>query len=522
MNHRLEETIKYAKISGLEFQTAAELVTAATNSMDLSADRVVDVFAYLGDASASGADEIGTAMQKASAAAQEFGLSFEWLGSYIAVISEKTRLAPEVIGTSINAMLARLHAIRSTGYNSEDETKINDIAKALDTVNVKLFDQEGRWRSTTDIFEDVARQWNTIDGQTKAYIATTMAGTRQQNYFLTLMNDLSKGVEGGSRAWELYAGAMNAAGTATEKYSVWQESVTAAQNRMKAALEEMYSLLDSKAMVGFYNTGAEFIDFFTKATEASNGLNVTIPVLGGALVGLVAIFLKVKAAIAGTTGAFAALKAVITAHPIGALFAAVAVGIGLFTGLAAAFGSSAERYEAATERINEASAAIEGLEEKQRRLSESFEQLATNQNKTSVEEAEYTKLLKDMASISPVAKRAVDDFTAGMIDQAEAAEILNDELERNLRLEEEKKKQAAEQKYMNWEPSEESEKRANIISMKDLEANLGFNADGSFQISPAQYLANANPAEMLFSPLFKEIHKAMSSGYSGAALDSYL
>jgi len=51
---RLKWTTVYAKIAGLEFQDAAELVTAATNSMDLDVQRVVDVFSYLGDASASG------------------------------------------------------------------------------------------------------------------------------------------------------------------------------------------------------------------------------------------------------------------------------------------------------------------------------------------------------------------------------------------------------------------------------------------------------------------------------------
>jgi len=53
------------------------LVTAATNSIldgtENSAERAVDVFTYLGDASAAGADEVGIAMQKASAAASEFG-----------------------------------------------------------------------------------------------------------------------------------------------------------------------------------------------------------------------------------------------------------------------------------------------------------------------------------------------------------------------------------------------------------------------------------------------------------------
>ena len=107
VNRRLEATIQYAKISAMEFDEAATLITAATNTMGVSAQRVADVFAYLGDASASGPDEIGIAMQKASASAMEFGLTFEWLGAYIATISEQTRQAPEVIGTSLNSIMAR-------------------------------------------------------------------------------------------------------------------------------------------------------------------------------------------------------------------------------------------------------------------------------------------------------------------------------------------------------------------------------------------------------------------------------
>ena len=232
---RLKASIQYAKISAMEFDEAAELITAATNTMEVSAQHVADIFAYLGDASASGADEIGIAMQKASASAVEFGLSFEWLGAYIATISEKTRQAPEVIGTSLNSIMARLHSIKAKGYNEEDATQINDVAKALATIDVALLDNEGNWRAMSDIYTDIAEKWDTLDSKTKSYIATTMAGTRQQNYFLALMNDMSKGIEGGSRAYELYTGAMNAAGTAAQKYTVWQESVEAAQNRLTAA-----------------------------------------------------------------------------------------------------------------------------------------------------------------------------------------------------------------------------------------------------------------------------------------------
>ena len=162
----------------MEFDESAELITAATNTMDIGAQRVVDVFAYLGDASASGAEEIGVSMKKASASAVEFGLSFEWLGAYIATISEQTRQAPEVIGTSLNSIMARLHSIRAKGYNDEDTTKVNDVAKALSHIDVVLLDSEGNWRDMSDILSDIAEKWNTLDSRTKSYIATTMAGTQ--------------------------------------------------------------------------------------------------------------------------------------------------------------------------------------------------------------------------------------------------------------------------------------------------------------------------------------------------------
>jgi hypothetical protein len=108
----------------------------------------------------------------------------------------------------------------------------------------------------SDIFMDIALQWEDLDDKTRAYIATTLAGTRQKNYFLALMEDMKNisGVTGeASRAMELYEGAMNSAGSAAEKYAVYQESVTAAHDRMKASLDQLYSLFSSSFLKGFYN-----------------------------------------------------------------------------------------------------------------------------------------------------------------------------------------------------------------------------------------------------------------------------
>ena len=64
MDDRLRNTIKYAKISGMEFQEAAEIITASVNSMGVETQRAIDIFSYMGDATATGADEIGRALQR--------------------------------------------------------------------------------------------------------------------------------------------------------------------------------------------------------------------------------------------------------------------------------------------------------------------------------------------------------------------------------------------------------------------------------------------------------------------------
>lgn len=246
---RLNWVTKYAKVANLDFEEAAQLITASTNAMsaDIQGDveRVVDVFLYLGDAAATSGEEIGKAMQKASASATEFGISFEWLGSYIATVSEQTRQAPESIGNAFNSMMARMHSIKQTGFNSEDATTLNNVAKALAAIDVEMMDKVGNWRDMSDIMADIAGKWSEMTDKERSYIATTVAGVRQQNVFFALMNDMSKGIEGGSRAWELYTGAMQAAGTATAKYSIYQESVAASQADLQNSLEQLYDSFTS-------------------------------------------------------------------------------------------------------------------------------------------------------------------------------------------------------------------------------------------------------------------------------------
>lgn len=393
--------------------------------MDLSAGKVVDVFSYLGDASAAGAEEIGTAMQKASASAQEAGISFEWLGAYIATVSEKTRQSADVIGTSFNSIMSRLQNIKMKGFNEEDATKINDVAKALDEVGVALMDQNGNWRDMSTIFLEVSEQWGSLDDKTRSYLATTLAGTRQKNIFLTLMEDMSKmgsETEKTSRALELYYGALSSAGSASEKYAIRQESVASAQARLNAEIEEFKSKIANSGLIkGFYNVTAGLMDLINK------GLNI-VTAITGAFAGLFAV-LKGAQKATGAATLFSAL-AKLPKGKITIVLAGIAAGI---TAITSAFGAL-KKVTGGTENADKGWL----MEEYQGDLDtifamrKEYEELFNSQNKTASQQARMISIVETLAERNLDLKEALSDSEGGFKTGTEAIEAMNGEYDKLL------------------------------------------------------------------------------------------
>ena len=435
---RLKNVTMYAKAANVEFKDASEIITAVVNSMGLveqeaedgrnAAQRVADVFLKIGDIAATSGQEIGEAMQKAAASAGAFGVSMEWLASYIATVSETTRQEARTIGTAFNTIIARLHQIKQTGYNQEDETKVNDIAKALSKIDVVLMDQEGNWRDMEDIMVDIAKEWGTLDDKTKSYIATTMAGVKQQNVFLALMNDMAKGAENGSRAFELYNAAIDSSGIAADKYAVYLDSVSAAQERLTIAEEKFYALLDQNVIKTWYDMLAGIVDYITDATDAFDGLNIILPLVAGGIY-LVATAIKTLSAAAADAGSVLAL---LNKHPIIATISAVTIGIGLLTAAVNMANNETRRmkqaFEEADKAIDQTNQKISTYKNVQSQLAKMYEEVGEKNQLTSTELSKYNSLLDTLSSISPDAQKAVEDIREKMVLQKDTVNDLNQEI----------------------------------------------------------------------------------------------
>lgn len=426
----------YAKITAQSFDEAATQITASTNSMGVSAQEVVDLFTYLGDASASSGSEIGTAMQKAAAAAAAFGLDFKHLGAYIATVSETTRQDAASIGTAFNTIIARWHSIKKTGYTTNDDgttTGANDISKALgDVLGINLF-ENGQWKDMAAVLDEIASKWNGLDAAQKSYIATTMAGTKQQNVFLALMGDMAKGAENGSRMYELLAGAMESAGTVTEKYEVWLDSVAAAQGNLNVSLERLYTtILDNETLKSFYTTMASLADNFASGMETGFGQVTKNVLVFSAAVGSAVLLVSKLVSV---------VKALRAAKGIGDIAKILTGGkVALVVGTLAAITAGVVTLVGAYRNAHDEAQKLQELQKKQADITTNYSSLSKLQseytklisitNRTQEEEAQLKEVWKKLQTFSPTLAMALSNVSGGMENQEGVTKALREELDR--------------------------------------------------------------------------------------------
>ena len=173
---RMKAIIIYSKISGVTIAESDKIITASANATGRNVTDIINVFSQLGDLTAASASEIGEALQKVAATADNAGVSLEQASAMIATISSVTRESAQNIGNSLKSLMSRYSAIRSKGFNEEDATKLNDVTKALTAIGMQAVDTQGQLRPFTEILDELGSKWTTLTKNEQAYISTAMAG----------------------------------------------------------------------------------------------------------------------------------------------------------------------------------------------------------------------------------------------------------------------------------------------------------------------------------------------------------
>lgn len=180
-----EQTLKMARISGLDYAEATNYMTNAVRSFKMEmtdAQRVVDVYSEIAASSATSTAELASAMSKTASSAQAVGSSFENTTAMMAVMIEATRESAENIGSALKSIISRYGEMKEDPaklIDSEgEEMSLNKVDKALKSVGISLQDINHQFKNFDDVITELAGKWDTIDTNTQRYIATIMAGNR--------------------------------------------------------------------------------------------------------------------------------------------------------------------------------------------------------------------------------------------------------------------------------------------------------------------------------------------------------
>lgn len=268
------ETMKMARIAGLDYADATNLMTAALRGFNMelnetSATRVNDVYSKLAAITAANTQEIATAMTKTASIANGANMEFETTAAFLSQIIETTRESAETAGTAMKTIIARFSEVKKlytegqlTGTDEDGEViNINKIDAALKTVGISLKEFIAGNKGLDEIFLELASKWDTLDMATQRYIATMAAGSRQQSRFIAMMSDYD-------RTLQLVDAANTSAGASQQQFEKTLESLESKINALKNAWQEFtMGLANDDLVKSAVDTLTAILNVINKITE---------------------------------------------------------------------------------------------------------------------------------------------------------------------------------------------------------------------------------------------------------------
>ena len=269
------ETLKMARIAGMDASEATDMMTAAVRGFNLaindtSAKKVNDVYSELAAITASDTKEIGTAMTKTASIAHSAGMDIETTATYLAKAIEATREAPENIGTAMKTIIARFQEIKSNPLKefSDDagSYSYNKIDAALQTIGIQIKKVNGDFKDAGTVFNEIGSKWDGLSQSQQRYIATTAAGSRQQSRFIAMMDNYG-------RTQELLDAAYNSNGASQRQFGKTLESMETKLNRLKNAFDQfLMGIANNTILKGSVDLLTNIIEVIDKIIDGVSGL----------------------------------------------------------------------------------------------------------------------------------------------------------------------------------------------------------------------------------------------------------
>lgn len=260
-NTLIRNSMLLSIVGMVESADAAQYLTSAIKGYQVEASNsigIVDKLTAVDMKAAVSAGGLAEAMARTANSARQAGVDMDSLIGYLATVGEVTQRDMSTVGEAFKTIFARYGNVK-LGNLVDDESgeSLNDFETALGSVGIALRDQSGQFRDFNDVMKELGERYQSLSDIEKSAIATTLGGVRQRENVLVLMENLEQ-------AFAYAETAATSAGTAMEKFGVYEESIEYRSQRMTAAFEDLsLALLDGNLVkwvmdvtAGFFEWGA--------------------------------------------------------------------------------------------------------------------------------------------------------------------------------------------------------------------------------------------------------------------------
>lgn len=267
-----EASMRLSVLGMEESATATSQLISVLKGWKLETEDVMDVVDKLTaiDVNAAiSAGELAEGMSNANNMARITGMSLDTYAASVATVADVSQMDSSRVGNAFKTMMSRYSNVKagkfaateadmlSEDYNESDWEALNDTEAVLQSMGITVRKDASTFKDFGDVLSDIAGRWSKLTDVEQSAISTALAGTRQREVFLTLM-------ENWGNVEKLETVSKTSEGTSAEKMETYEESLEAAKNRVTAAWEEMTDKIGaSKVLIAFNNVLAEIVDHVT-------------------------------------------------------------------------------------------------------------------------------------------------------------------------------------------------------------------------------------------------------------------
>lgn len=261
----IEDAMILSKVSQLDSAAATEYLTASMKGYKVAAQDVIDIVDKLSAVdleSATDAGGLAEAMSRTAVTADMAGISMDRLLGYLTTVGEVTQKSMSSVGESFKTIFTRMSDIKANKLELIDEdgtTEIlSDVEMTLKNVGIDLRKTVNEYNNYGDVLDNLAAKWDTLSQVQQNALAKAFAGTRQGENFRALMGNYSA-------AMKYMDIAADSAGTATEKFALYADSIEAKTARFTAAVEGLtLDTVDSGFVGDLIDAGAAIVELAEK------------------------------------------------------------------------------------------------------------------------------------------------------------------------------------------------------------------------------------------------------------------